>query len=386
MNGLHVAVLPSQAFRTSASPGTGVFEGDQSRALQRSGARVGLIAVDASRSVMDAIRARALPRIPGTSVGRREGIDLVERRVLPVRYGSPRKRARYWTRAALSAFDRYVDEYGRPDVIHVHFARYGALAAREIRAAHGVPYVVTEHGSAYALGQVDGDEVELLRPAFADAARVVVVSDILGETLRGMGLVDRYDVIPNMVDSRFSELPPPSGSGRFLSIGALRPVKNHRLLIDAFADAFPSGDATLRIVGDGPLRADLTQQIHDLGVSGRVGLGGAVTREGVLREMGRATTLVHAADYETFCVSVVEALAAGRPVVSTDCGGPSLIVAEGDGILVPADDRSTLASAMRDVAGRSFDPDDIRSRARERFSSETVGRRLADLLATATEN
>ena len=97
-------------------------------------------------------------------------------------------------------------------------------------------------------------------------------------------------------------------------------------------------------------------------------------------ELARVQALVHPSRYETFGVAIVEALAMGRPVVATRCGGPDGIVTARDGLLVPVDDVEALARAMRELREHidRYDAPAIRQACLERFGEGAVVARLRE--------
>ena len=124
------------------------------------------------------------------------------------------------------------------------------------------------------------------------------------------------------------------------------PVKGHDLLIDAFsrvADAAPG--ARLVLVGEGPMRAAMEGQIRTLGLDGRVRLFGSVADPTAM--LGAFDVVVQASRSEGLPNALLEAAAAGRPIVATAAGGSGEIILDGQtGLLVPIDDGDALASAL----------------------------------------
>jgi len=129
-----------------------------------------------------------------------------------------------------------------------------------------------------------------------------------------------------------------------------RPVKRLDLLIDAFV-ALDGANTRLRLVlvGEGPIRADLQQRIHALGLEGRVRLHGSVLDPRPL--YGAFDLVVQASRSEGLPNAILEAAAAGLPIVATAVGGTGEIVVDGrTGLLVPPGDAIALASALQRVA------------------------------------
>lgn len=132
-----------------------------------------------------------------------------------------------------------------------------------------------------------------------------------------------------------------------LAMGRLIPEKGHDLLIDAFsriADKFP--EWRLIILGEGPLRHQLEAQVDGAGLSQQIEMPGTV--KDVDTWLFRCGLYVHPSRSEGFPNALIEAMAAGVPVLSCDCDfGPSEIIQNDvSGILVPDEDVAELASAL----------------------------------------
>ena len=132
-----------------------------------------------------------------------------------------------------------------------------------------------------------------------------------------------------------------------VTMGRLVPQKRHDLLIHALSQTVKQGvDVNLLILGDGPLKDELMALAHELGVSDRVTFAGFQSNPFNL--MAQAKVFALASDFEGFGNVLVEALALGLPVISTDCEcGPSEILDAGKyGVLVPVGNVEKLSEAM----------------------------------------
>lgn len=136
-----------------------------------------------------------------------------------------------------------------------------------------------------------------------------------------------------------------------VTVGRLAPQKNHKLLISAFAEIYNDYPSTnLIIYGEGELRGELEQQIDMLGLKNRVFLRGIVVN--VERYICDAAMFVMCSNHEGMPNALMEAMALGLPVISTDCrgGGPAeLIDNEINGILIECNNIKDLVSAMRRI-------------------------------------
>jgi glycosyltransferase involved in cell wall biosynthesis len=149
--------------------------------------------------------------------------------------------------------------------------------------------------------------------------------------------------------------------------GRLGPQKALGVALDAVA-AVPG--VTLAIAGDGPDRAELERQAAALGLDGRVRFLGSVSRDRVLRLFRAADASILSSSWENLPHTVLEALAAGSPVIATAVGGVPEVVRDGEnGLLVPPDDPHALADAIR----RFFAHEALRSRLAAAAAGSVAG-------------
>ena len=157
-------------------------------------------------------------------------------------------------------------------------------------------------------------------------------------------------IILNPIEDKFyREIP--RRKERYCIGWAFGATKNQELLIEAFskiADDFPS--VNLKIYGQGSKLIDLKKLSLDLGLKGRVIFMG--TRDNIQEEIKDAKLFVLSSDYEGLPNALMEAMALGIPVVSTDCpcGGPKMLIEDGlNGLLLKTKDLEGLSMAMRKV-------------------------------------
>lgn len=148
---------------------------------------------------------------------------------------------------------------------------------------------------------------------------------------------------------------------RYLGIGRLVKQKNFALLIDSFAD-FAGPDDRLTILGEGPERQRLEALVRQRGMVGRVLLPGHCAD--VAPQLAAADAFVLSSDYEGLAAVLIEALAAGVPVVCTDCSVNMPWLVDGVGIRVPVGDRAALAAAMQQAVSATTPADVAAMRSR----------------------
>lgn len=171
----------------------------------------------------------------------------------------------------------------------------------------------------------------------------------------------------------------PRGS-RILTVGSLKLQKNHTLLLKAFAD-LDIPNARLMIVGEGKERKIISKLARDLGISKKVILAGFYSNPTPFYKT--ADLFVLTSNYEGFGNVLIESMACGTPVVSTDCpSGPNEITNNGRfGALVPTKDKQALTKAIINTLKSPINPDKLRNRANT-FSSQKSGLAYLRLLNT----
>jgi glycosyltransferase involved in cell wall biosynthesis len=383
---MHVLLLPSW-YPTDRRDVSGSFFREQALALRKHGCKVGVIypqlrSLRDWRSLLSGKRGIAFEDDEQVLTYRSHGTNW---------FGRMRPALRsLWIRHGLRLYSQYVRAHGAPDLIHVHSALQAGLVAREIQRLHQVPYVLTEHSSAFARNLMGRHELRLAS-AVAKAARArFAVSPTLCQLLTSAlsGGNGDWTALPNVVNEAFATYPlSPSNHGdafTFVNVGFLTGGKRQVNIILAFAAAFK--DVThvrLTIAGDGPEMPVLRGTAARLGLTDRIRFAGMLTRDEVVHCVAQSDAFVLSSQYETFGVALIEALALGKPVIATRCGGPESIVRDQDGFLVPVDDVARLAEAMVKLYKQRslFDPLQIRQGCLDRFGEEAVARQLLSAYA-----
>jgi len=168
-----------------------------------------------------------------------------------------------------------------------------------------------------------------------------------------------------------------------LAVGRIVPLKNHKMLIEAFAKVREHKDARLVILGDKQSDPDHTEVLNDLimdlNLSNHVKLPGFVSNP--FSYLSRAFLFVLSSDYEGLPGTLIQALGCGCPVVSTDCpNGPAEILEAGKwGILTPPRDAEKMAESILTAMNSNHDSERLKSRATD-FSSEKSASRYITLI------
>jgi teichuronic acid biosynthesis glycosyltransferase TuaC len=378
-------MIPSW-YRSARGSGGGYFR-DRALALQRAGWRVAMLAPDLY-TLRDLRRGEVVsgrgPRIRVED----DGVETWRRDMLVLLPRLPYRNAALFAWSGRKLFARYVEAHGKPDFVEAHGALNGGVAAWAIGRRWDVPYMLTEHSTAFAQGRLRWWERDLVRRVIATAQHCLAVSPQLAELLSQQYLGSRWQYLPNPLGAAFVEdadarQRDPAAPFVFVCVARLSPEKGHAQLIEAFAAAF-AGEPTvrLRLIGDGPMQEELERLCTARGVAGQVELMGVLASEQVRDELAAADAFVLASDVETFGVAVIEALACGCPVLVTASGGPEHLVDGGNGVVIPPRDPASLREALRRMrhdAGR-YDRAAIRASALRLYGPEAFARGFAEIL------
>jgi glycosyltransferase involved in cell wall biosynthesis len=273
----------------------------------------------------------------------------------------------------------------RPHIVHANSAKAGVLARLAAAIARVPIRIYTVHGWAFLAH--DGVAAAAYRWAERAVRPLTTVAVCVAESEKRAGIAagvcDPYTtvVIPNGVDlAATTPAEGPNDPPRVVWVGRLQAPKDPLTLVRALGRLKTPFEADF--VGDGPFRRAVELELE------RLGLGASVRVLGDRRDVGsllaRSDVFVLASRSEGLPLSILEAMAAGLPVVASRVGGvPELMVDGETGLLVPTGDPDLLAAAV----GRLLDDATLRrrlgeagrARVRERFDLDSVRRAHLDL-------
>lgn len=291
-----------------------------------------------------------------------------------------------WLNSGLKLYESYIKQHGKPDIIHAHSLLNAGVLASEIKKRHNIPFVITEHSSAYGKGLI----TPLLRQYARDAA--IYADARLAVSMPFAKLLERFfsmdagtwKVLPNILSSRFeaaslTEVTVNRKPFVFVNISMLSPIKGIDVLLQGFAKfSKADGDTRLLIGGEGRQKQSLESMAEKLGIATQVDFLGSLSRDQVVSAMLNSHAYVLSSHSETFGVAVIESLALGKPVIATRCGGPESIVQVEDGLVIPADDVNALAAAMDSIKNNydDYKGEEIRRSCISRYGERAVVKQL----------
>jgi glycosyltransferase involved in cell wall biosynthesis len=288
--------------------------------------------------------------------------------------------------ANLENLDFFADEYGKPDVIHAHVCYPAGFIAMKISEKTGIPFVITEQMSPFPAPYYRFRKGALTRHVITPlkkSSRNIAISPFLAGKVTELGVMSP-DFIPNMVNEDFfkpAEKPVKLYSDfTFFTLGRMVPQKGIPDLLKAIA-ILKEKPYKFRIGGAGDDLLSYKNQSRSLGIYDKIDWRGELSRDQVLREFQNSDAFVLPSIHETMGVVFAEALACGRPIIATRCGGPEYIVNQENGLLTDVANPEMLASVMNTMVEKyqQYSSDAIRKDFMNRFSSKVVARQLYEL-------
>jgi glycosyltransferase involved in cell wall biosynthesis len=275
-----------------------------------------------------------------------------------------------------------------PHLIHAHVFSAGFEAL--LVSSGRVPVVVSEHHTDFVEDLVNGRDATIARLVYRHAALVCPVSYRLRASLERLQPRGRYEVVPNVVDTTaFTGAlhSPREALSRLIVVARLDRQKGIEYLLQALQLARAAGaDFTLDVIGGGPLRADLERLARDAGIAQLVTFHGPRPREEIVHLMARSDVLVLPSIVETFGIVLIEALAAGLPIITTTAVPDHDRLRRGFGIVVPPRDAAALRDAILEMRlnGWAF-PQRAAAEIARSYSAEVIANRWEEIYREVTD-
>lgn len=272
----------------------------------------------------------------------------------------------------LGRFNKLVMAFD-PEILHFHDPGTLGLAAIRLASKTGKPLVGTYHSLFAEIlppmppfrwimpllrRQKPGDEDWLRKAIWQTSAKIynqcdVVISPskVILEQIKRHGHTSPGEVISNGIDTTMFEAKTTYGGKRIIYVGRVSFEKKLDVVIRAFKlVAKMDPEASLMIVGGGPASDEVRQQVKDLGLEKRVQLAGYVGREKLPAIYRGADVFVTASAMEVQPITLLEAMAAGLPIVGVDFAGVQEMIRPGEnGYLVPVDDSEAMARKIEEI-------------------------------------
>ena len=277
---------------------------------------------------------------------------------------------------------------GKPDMIHVHIlTRLGVIAWIQ-KILHKTPYIITEHWSRYLPGNDFGGFLRKLftKIVVRNAETVTTVTENLAIAMRNHGLKnDKYVVLPNVVNLDMFHINEKNTDATshvptIIHISCFEDKsKNISGLLESLKIIDDKGiDFQCKLIGEGMDLNLMKEKAKELQLINKVSFTGLLQGQALADELSSGDFLVLSSNYENMPVVILEALASGLPVVSTNVGGIKEMIDDTKGILVEPRNKEALAEAMIKMieTHKNYDANYLRNSVIEKYGYESVGRFL----------
>ena len=265
-----------------------------------------------------------------------------------------------WIKSTVNLFEKYIQKFGKPDIVHVHSAIWGGYAAYLIKQKYNIPYIITEHrgrfgqSCEYAKKLFFDWQTPLLEKAFSEADMIVPVSENLALKIRSF-LKKNVPIVPvsNVLNTDFFHYKERKKSEkiRFVTTNSFDRAKAYDILLPAFDCACNEMEnLELTIVGGKFTGNQAFDNIwKTVKHKNNFRFAGFQNAEGVRKELWQADIFVLASRIEAQPVAVLEALSTGLPLVCTTVV-PRAVATFENSIVVPVENIDLLANAIVEMA------------------------------------
>lgn len=374
-------IFVTRGWPTKKDPMMGNYEAVQAKALAKRGVDVTVVNIE-YKSLIHFYESGKIKKREEDN-----GVTILSSRVLLTEIPKVRQTRNncfdLWLKqkAFLRVYEYYRRIKGDVDVIHAQFVIYAHICKQVLHKYH-IPFVITEHWSRLNGATIDKSFLRCYE-AYQWADKVICVSNVLADSLKTKFGVESV-VINNMVSDQFfdqTQLKKENGKKeivKFVSVGSLVHIKGYDLIIRALQRCDCLEKCQISIIGGGPEEANLQALIEQCQLQNRVFLLGTKTPEEVSSLMMESDCFILASRRETFGIVYIEAMAKGKPVIATICGGPESFVNESNGILIPVEDVDATANAIDYMVENldKFDGSAIREFCYNNFSEESITQQI----------
>lgn len=278
----------------------------------------------------------------------------------------------------------------KPSLLHLHVVYGFGREAVWLKKKYNIPFIVSEHMGPFPFSWIQDVEANVIEP-IRNAHCVIAVSHAQASQISKLAGLE-VAVIPNVVndnDFYYSEYDL-SGTIQIVLTGLYDPIKGADYLLAAFPLFLKQHPAAiLHLVGGATDKRlqHLQQLAAEGGISSSVVFHGSVTAKELNTLFAQCSFYVCASEWESFGLTMLEALFTGLPVLSTDCGGVHEFMNSENGIII-ANDRSveTLLQGMLQMTGRlsSFNRKAIATDVQQRFSASSIKEKYYSVYQSVT--
>lgn len=276
-------------------------------------------------------------------------------------------------------------EFGRIDVVHCHVSYPAGYIGMKLSEKNEIPYIITEHMSpfpfnSYKIGNELKDEIKL--PLLNAKVRISVSKS-------GQKGIEYYGIespiiIPNLVNEDFFVIKDVKAREKFtfFTLGGMIPQKGILDLLNAIKNVVNIRKNLCFKIGGTGYELDKYKEFSEMNnIDGYISWLGQLTPKQALDEFHNSNCFILTSKHESFGVVYAEAIACGKPVIATKCGGPEDIVNEENGLLVETGNIEEISNAILYMTDNinKYDSKKIREDFLNRFSRKVVTEKIVNV-------
>jgi len=294
--------------------------------------------------------------------------------------------------AHIKGYEIALQEIGSFNLVHLNVIYPAGLFALYLNKKYNLPYILTEHWTAFQKQKKEPFsfiEKYFIKKISRQAKIICPVSNHLKETMQQFGIKNKFQVIPNAVNTGIFNYNPIKKVNKKCRILHISNLKNEHKNITGILNTIKKlsekrSDFIITIAGDGNIEKYKKMAIS-LGIPDEIiQFEGRKTLEEIAETINKNDLFLLFSNYETFSVVIAEAQVCGLPIISSKCGGLTNEIALEDGVQVPINDERELCNQLNyliDTLGK-YDNIKIAKKAAKKYSYESVGQQFFELYNT----
>ncbi len=286
--------------------------------------------------------------------------------------------------ATFHTVNKLITQGWRPDIIHCHTFLPG-IPALLLKIAKKIPYIITEHNSAFINNKLSFIQSTLAKIVMNNANYVVAVSNLLKQGINKYGITNVIKVIPNPINTRIfypDQEKPNTTTYTFITVANLVKDKGIDVLLKALSKLKNNHyNYKLHIIGDGPEKSNLITLSRRLNVEKQIIFHDRQSQQFIAQSMRSSHLFILPSKYETFGIVFIEALACGTPVIGTLIPTLQEKISNQNGLLVPYGNAEKLSRAIIEILThiKTYKSQLVAKPIISKYSLSSVGKLLDNL-------
>lgn len=286
-----------------------------------------------------------------------------------------------YAKSAYEAYKKLTQFTGKPDIILVESILPGAIAAKYISKKENIPYIIHEHSENIMQNPIYSKYVKDIIP---DANNYMAVNNNMVNIVKTF----RKDcnLVPNFINTDKFDVKPIKSKSEFILINVSNFYKVKALevlfkALDIVVNEKNIKNIKLKIVGTGEYKNYYENIANSLNLKSNIEFLGYIDNNKLPILYANSNVLCVSSTVETFCIPIVEALASGIPVITTNCNGPVEIVNKDNGIIVPINDVKAYAKAIIKMKNNydKYNSKDLKEYVKNKYDKVAVCKKIINI-------